>query len=91
MDVAHEMTSAGDHPFGLADKKDMAAALRKFADEIEAGAVLPQEVRLIVRAKLEDFVMETLLFRYHRKRPSETKRLYGASSPFPIAEVTERR
>jgi hypothetical protein len=59
------------HPyvFGLSS---VAAGLRKLADAVEAGEVLPQEVTILQKGCIEDFHLTTLTFEYADKqgRPS---------------------
>lgn len=61
---AYGLQPGHGYEFGLASKEVMAAHFRKFADDIESGAVLPQKVSTSCRATLDDFQMHTLLFKF---------------------------
>lgn len=53
--------------FGLVSAQEVAAALREFAADLEAGLVIPQEARQITRIKTDEYLMRTLIIRYSEK------------------------
>ncbi len=60
--------SAYSFPFGIVSKEELAAALRKFADGVEAGNISLLETRVITRAKTEEFLISSLILRYIERR-----------------------
>jgi hypothetical protein len=54
----------GGVPFG-GDARQVAAALRALADGVEANSVLVDSVRTIQSVVVDDFVLRTLVVKYH--------------------------
>lgn len=71
MDIVHDATRPADagpaYGFGLS-MPGIATILRKLADQIENGECVGQDVRLIQRATVDDFAMQTLLVRFAEKQ-----------------------
>ena len=61
----------GEFTFGL-DRDNLVASLRRFADDIEAGAILPQSAGVNHTASVEDFTLSELTIRYAVKTGSLT-------------------
>lgn len=69
---AQDFTSAQrEWSFGLTNT-DSAAALRRLADDIEAGNVILQKVRQINTAEVTDFGLTTLEVTYARRHHRES-------------------
>lgn len=50
--------------FGGASKEDIAAALRRLADDVEAGGTYPQEVALITTVRLDSFTLHRFVIEF---------------------------
>lgn len=71
-----------DHfAFGLA-KDRVVEELRRLADRIAAGQVLPQKVTVVSKADVRDFTMTRVSLQVAEQK---LKKLYAPGEPFPIA------
>jgi tryptophan synthase alpha subunit len=71
--IGKAATSSGagqEHVFGM-DKEKVVAMLRDFADGVENGTVLVQEIHRINHNTLDDFEMETLQVKFAPARPKQ--------------------
>jgi hypothetical protein len=57
-------------PFGLSCE-GLAAELRRFADAIEDGTVLPQKIQTGTVATTEDYQMQAIMIEFAEKLPKE--------------------
>lgn len=57
-------------PFGIGHE-ELATELRRFADAIEKGTVLPQRIQTGVVATVEDYQMLAIMVEFAEKLPKE--------------------
>lgn len=66
----HTITRPTDYGFSFGiEPRRLAKALRDLAEDIEAGRVVPQQVRLIKKQDLADFYMQSLILRFAERSP----------------------
>lgn len=53
----------GFFPFGITGK-DLAVELRRFADAIESGDILPQAIQTGSTAKLDDYTLQAIFIEF---------------------------
>lgn len=61
----------GNMGFGVSTPKAIADVLREFADKIESGHVIVQNIQLGAIASIDNFPMEALFIEYAEYKPAE--------------------